>query len=196
LLKLLRQHSFSQVSHLEPQIPSSDELRDAIQFSQRIGKYLFLPFLIVFGACTTLMLLVMGDEWRATLGSRIFISYSGLTLFGFILWRISRKPGARLLFAIGSTLACLDIIWVGWIIYSISPDNDRLTGAMGWLRTLLGIAWAVTVFTGMGGASIKCFQLWSLLRRADSATLAEIHRISEQSGWLSPPSEFSMHLIH
>jgi hypothetical protein len=146
-----------------------------------MGKYLFLPFLIVFGACTTLMLLVMGDDWRATLGSRIFLVYSGLTLFGFIFWRISRKPRARLLFAVGLILACLDVIWAGWIIYSISPDNDQLTGAMGWLKTLFGIAWAVTVFAGMGGASIKCFQLWNLLRRADSATLAEIRRISDQS---------------
>jgi hypothetical protein len=102
-------------------------------------------------------------------------------LFGFVFWRISRKPRARLLFAVGLILACLDVIWPGWISYSISPDHDQLTGATGWLQTLFEIAWAVTLFTGMGRASIKCFQLWNLLRGADSLTLAEIQRISEQS---------------
>ena len=169
------------MSHLKTQSPSSDELREAIQFSRKMGKYFFLPLLIVFGACTFLMLLVMGGEWRATLESRIFLLYSGLMLFGFMFWRISRKPRARLLFGMGLILACFDVIWVVWVIYSISPDRGLLTHAIGWLQTLFGIAWAVTVFAGMGGASIKCFQLWNLLRRADSATLAEIHRISEQS---------------
>jgi hypothetical protein len=166
--------------HPNPQTPGSDELREAIQFSRRIGKYFFLPLLIVFGACMILMLLLMGDDWRATLGSRIFLVYSGLTLFGFVFWRISRKPRAWLLFGMGLILACLDVIWAGWVIHSISPDYHVPTGAIGWLRTLFGIAWAMTVFTGMGGASIMCFQLWNLLRRADSAMLSEIRRISEQ----------------
>ena len=146
-----------------------------------MGNYFFLPLLIVFGACTTIMLVMIGGEWRATLRSRIFLTDSVLMLFGFVFWRISRKPRARLLFGMGLILACLDVFWVGWVIYSISPDHDQPNGAISWLKTLFGIAWAVTVFSGMGWASIRCFQLWSFLRRADSATLAEIRRISEQS---------------
>jgi hypothetical protein len=149
-----------------------DELREAIKFSRRMGNYLFLPFSIVFGVCIVFMLLISLNGWQAALQSRIFLVYAGFMLVGFVFWRISRRPRARLFFAEGLILALLDLTWAVWIIYAISPAPwlESVPGVT-WLKTVAGIAWAIGVFAGMGGASIKCFQLWDLLRRTDAKAI-------------------------
>ncbi len=163
--------------------PTDDnELREAIKFSRRMGNYLFLPFFIVFGVCIVFMLLISLNGWQAALQSRIFLVYAGLMLVGFAFWRVSRKPRVRLFFAEGLILALLDLTWAVWIIYAISPtlSLETVPGVI-WLRTVAGIAWAMVVFAGMGGASIKCFQLWNLLRRTDAKTIeAAILSITKQ----------------
>jgi hypothetical protein len=149
-----------------------DELREAIKFSRRMGNYLFLPFSIVFGVCIVFMLLISLNGWQAALQSRIFLVYAGLMLVGFVFWRISRRPRALLFFAEGLILALLDLTWAVWIIYAISPAPwlESEPGVT-WLKTVAGIAWAIGVFAGMGGASIKCFQLWDLLRSTDAKAI-------------------------
>jgi hypothetical protein len=152
-------------------IPEDDELREAVEFSRRMGNYLFLPFFIVFGFCTVFLLPISLSGWYAALRSRIFLLYSGLMLFGFVFWRASRKPRASLLLAESLILIVLDVAWAAWIIYAISPNPsppipwlDNIS-AVRWLRTAWGILWAMLVFVGVGGASIRCFQYRNLLRR-------------------------------
>jgi hypothetical protein len=148
-----------------------DELREAVKFSRRMGNYFFLPFFIVFGFCTVFLLPISLSGWNVALRSPIFLVYTGLMMFGFVSWRLSREPRASLFLAEGLILALLDLAWAVWVIYAISPNPsppipglDNISGVR-WLRTALGIMWAMLVFVGMGGASIKCFQFWNLLGR-------------------------------
>ena len=156
-------------------IPEDDQLREAVKFSKRMGNYFFLPFFIVFGFCTVFLLPISVSGWYAALRSPIFLVYTGLMMFGFVSWRVSRKPRASLFLAEGLILLILDLAWATWVIYAISPNPspplplDNISGFRG-LRTAMGILWAMLVFVGMGGASIKCFQFWSLLRRTANQT--------------------------
>ncbi len=157
-------------------IPEDDEVREAVKFSRRMGNYLLLPFFIVFGFCTVFLLPISLSGWDAALRSPIFLVYTGLMMFGLVFWRVSRKPRASLFLAEALMLVLLDLAWAAWIICAISrnplppiPGLDNIPGVR-WLRTALGILWAMVVFVGMGGASIKCFQCWNLLRRNVSAS--------------------------
>lgn len=144
----------------EPQ----DPLLDAIEFSRGMGNYFFLPIFLVFGFCVVLLLFGAGSGSISLLHSRIFLVYAALTGMGFGFWRASRRPRATLLIIQAVILMVLDVVWVGWILFtpstSLSPSRDLL----GWAGGVWGVMWALTVFVGLGSASIKCFQVSRLVR--------------------------------
>jgi hypothetical protein len=128
-----------------------------------MGNYLFLPLFIVFGFCTVFMVLSRQDSWRVLLGSNFFRSSLAFAVAGFVFWRLSRRPHQPMLFAVGMILATIDLIWTVWLAHLI------LIGE--WKSVLFRWEYALAVLIGVGGASLKCFQLWNLFRRIDAAAL-------------------------
>jgi hypothetical protein len=154
--------------------PDEESLLDSIAFFRRMGNYLFLPLFIVFGFCTAFMVLSHQGPWRVLLGSNFFLVYLTLAVAGFVLWRLSRRPRPPMLFAVGLILATIDLIWAVWLIYLI------LIGK--WKDILFRVEYALAVLIGIGGASLKCFQLWNLFRRVDTTVLdVAFRRIMERN---------------
>lgn len=149
-------------------------LADSIRFFRRMGNYLFLPFFIVFGFCTMIMLAANDGPWDLLLKSNLFSGYATFAGAGLALWRLSRRPRPAMLLAVGLILAIIDLIWASWLIYLIASGE--------WKSVLLRVEYALAVLIGVGAASLKCFRLWSVFRRADSvvldAALRGINRVS------------------
>jgi len=147
-----------------------------------MGNFFFLPICIVCGFCALVSFPDPRYGWRQFFFSKDFSVYAALASLSFLLWWISRRPRALLFFAEGSILAVLDAIWAGWILHSDARLPAAVNGISGRAWAAFGILWAMTVFAGMGTASIRCFQCWALLRRADPAKIEEdVRRIGSQN---------------
>jgi hypothetical protein len=156
------------------QAPDEHVLLDSIAFFRRMGNYLFLPFFIVFGFCTAVLLGTFDGPIKSLLESRLFTAYACLTFAGFAFWRLSRKPRPPMLFAVGTILAILDLIWASRLLYLLATGQGKVV-ALRW-------SYALVVLVGMGGASLKCFRLWRLLRSMDRASLeVAIRNITERN---------------
>jgi hypothetical protein len=164
-----------------PQVSQEDDLLAIITFSRKMGNYLFLPIFVVFGCCTLFMLATIDEGWRRLLASRIFLLYICFTLFGFVFWKLSRKPRSGLFLVEGSILALCAFGWAAWILFAqFSPTP--------WIRVLPGVMWVMFVFVGIGAASIKCFQFWDALRRVDAASVeAALRSVADSRSRIEPP---------
>ncbi len=138
-------------------------LLDSIRFFRRMGNYLFLPLFIVFGVCTAFMLAVNDGPWKFLLKSNLFFGYLSLAGAGFALWRLSRRPRPAMLFAVGLVLAIIDLVWAVSLIHLIISGE--------WKVVLFRVEYAVAVLIGVGGSSLKCFQLWNVFRGVGDAAL-------------------------
>ncbi|MGB2669186.1 MAG: hypothetical protein WA621_05530 [Candidatus Acidiferrum sp.] len=138
-------------------------LVDSIRFFRRMGNYLFLPFFIVFGFCTAIMLVFNDGPWNLLLKSNMFFGYLTLAGAGLALWRLSRRPRSGMLFAVGLALAIIDLTWVCWLLYLIASGE--------WKTILFRVEYALAVLIGVSAASLKCFKLWSAFRQVDGVVL-------------------------
>jgi len=114
-------------------------------------------------------LLRENGAWTTKDESTLFNVFAFAAVSGFILWRLSRKPRAKLLLAQGIFLAFLTVLWVGWFLWNIVFRFGDF-----WPRALGHLAYFLAVTTGMGAASIKCLRLSRALTSIDGLAMDDL----------------------
>jgi hypothetical protein len=143
-------------------------LIEVIRFSRRMGNYLFLPLFVVFAFCSVFAIgwYISGDPLSSRANYFIFF----LTMTGFVLWWLTRKPSAGAFLGMGLVLSAIGLAAVSIVAYRFSTEEPTLA-------LILQIPSAAVWVLGTGRVAVHCFCFWRDLRHFHQDDLAEAYRI-------------------